>query len=152
MRLVLIQLYFSHFRPLRCGCYGSWYKPTWIILRMLVSRKGNTRVWLATWQWITLGQIICKWASQHQVLLKILWHYMRSYEIWVKQMLRYGDVIMSTIASQLTNVPIVYSTVCLNADQRKHQSSTLLAFVRGIHRWPRWIPRTKGQWRGNVSI
>ena len=29
-------------------------------------------------------------------------------------------------------------------DQRKHQSSASLAFVRGIHR-DRWIPRTKGQ-------
>ena len=26
-------------------------------------------------------------------------------------------------------------TVCLGADQRKHQSSASLAFVRGIHRW-----------------
>ena len=32
-------------------------------------------------------------------------------------------------------------------DQRKHQSSASLAFVRGIHR-DRWIPRTKGQQRG----
>ena len=28
------------------------------------------------------------------------------------------------------------STVCLGADQRNHQSSASLAFVRGIHRWP----------------
>ena len=32
-------------------------------------------------------------------------------------------------------------------DQRKHQSSASLAFVRGIHR-DQWIPRTKGQLRG----
>ena len=31
---------------------------------------------------------------------------------------------------------VVYSTVCSDADQRKHQSSASLAFVRGIHRWP----------------
>ena len=30
---------------------------------------------------------------------------------------------------------IVYSTVCSGADQRRHQSSASLAFVRGIHRW-----------------
>ena len=29
-----------------------------------------------------------------------------------------------------------YSIVCSGADQRKHQSSASLAFVRGIHRWP----------------
>ena len=48
----------------------------------------------------------------------------------------YGDVIMSTIASQITSLTIVYSTVYSGADQRKHQSSASLAFVWGIHRWP----------------
>ena len=45
----------------------------------------------------------------------------------------YSDVIRSTMASQITTVSIVYSTVCSGADQRKHQSSMSLAFVRGIH-------------------
>ena len=40
------------------------------------------------------------------------------------------------MASQFTGVSIVYSTVCLGADKRKHQSSASLAFVRKIHRWP----------------
>ena len=56
----------------------------------------------------------------------------------------YGDVIMGTIASQITSLTIVYSTVYSCADQRKHQSSASLAFVWGIHR-DRWIPRTNGQ-------
>ena len=43
---------------------------------------------------------------------------------------------MSTMASQITGVSIVYSTVCSGADQRKHQISASLAFVRVIHRWP----------------
>ena len=42
---------------------------------------------------------------------------------------------MGTMASQITGVSIVYSIVCSDADQRKHQSSATLAFVRGIHRW-----------------
>ena len=37
---------------------------------------------------------------------------------------------------QITSLTIVYSTVYSGADQRKHQSSASLAFVRGIHRWP----------------
>ena len=41
----------------------------------------------------------------------------------------YDDVIMSAIASQITCLTSVYS----GADQRKHQSPTSLAFVRGIH-------------------
>ena len=48
----------------------------------------------------------------------------------------YSDVIMGAIASQITDVSIVYSTVCSGANQRKHQSTVSLAFVRGIHRWP----------------
>ena len=47
-----------------------------------------------------------------------------------------NDVIMSAMASQITSLTIVYSTVYSGADQRKHQSSASLAFVRGIHRWP----------------
>ena len=43
---------------------------------------------------------------------------------------------MSKMASQITSLTIVYSTVYSGVDQRKHQSSTSLAFVRGIHRWP----------------
>ena len=50
-------------------------------------------------------------------------------------------VIMSPMASQITDVPIVYSIVCSAADQRKHQSSASLAFARGIHRWPVNSPR-----------
>ena len=48
----------------------------------------------------------------------------------------YGDVIMGTMASQINSLTIVYSTVYSGADQRKHQSSASLAFVRGIHRGP----------------
>ena len=43
---------------------------------------------------------------------------------------------MDTIASQITSLTTVYSTVYSGADQRKHQNSALLAFVRGIHRGP----------------
>ena len=40
------------------------------------------------------------------------------------------------IASLITSLTIVYSIVYSDTDQRKHQSSTSLAFVRGIHRGP----------------
>ena len=43
---------------------------------------------------------------------------------------------MGAIASQITSLTIVYSTVYSGADQRKHQSSASLAFVWGIHRGP----------------
>ena len=55
------------------------------------------------------------------------------------------------LASQITSLTIVYSTVYSDADQRKHQSSASLAFVRGIHRGPvisphKW-PVTRSIWR-----
>ena len=43
---------------------------------------------------------------------------------------------MGAIASQITSLTIVYSTVYSSADQRKHQSSALLAFVWRLHRGP----------------
>ena len=48
----------------------------------------------------------------------------------------YDDVLMGAIASQITSLTIVYSTVYSGADQSKHQSSASLAFVWGIHRGP----------------
>ena len=58
-------------------------------------------------------------------------------DIWGKlSTLHYGDVIMDAIASQITSLTIVYSIVYSDADQRKHQSSASLAFVRRIHREP----------------
>ena len=67
---------------------------------------------------------------------------------WIPQnLIHYIDVIMTTIASQITSLTVVNSTVYSDADERKHQSSASLAFVWGIHR-DRWISRTKGQLRG----
>ena len=59
-------------------------------------------------------------------------------------LVHYCDVIMGAMASQITSLMIVYSTVYSGADQRKHQSSASLAFVQGIlwwsvnspHKWP----------------
>ena len=50
--------------------------------------------------------------------------------------MHYDYVIMDSIASQITSLAIVYSTVHSGADQSKHQSSASLAFVWEIHRWP----------------
>ena len=43
---------------------------------------------------------------------------------------------MGAMASRITSLTIVYSSVCSGADQRKHQNSASLAFVWGIHRGP----------------
>ena len=55
----------------------------------------------------------------------------------------YCYVIMGAMASHITGVSIFGSTVGSGADQRKHQNSASLIFVREIDWW--WIPSTKGQ-------
>ena len=54
--------------------------------------------------------------------------------IWQWPDEHYSDVIMSTMESRITSLTILYSTIYSGANQRKHQSSASLAFVRGIHR------------------
>ena len=63
------------------------------------------------------------WRNDMEILSGPLWEH-------------YGDFIMGTIASQITSLTVVYSTVYSDAVQRNHQSSASLAFVWGIHRGP----------------
>ena len=63
----------------------------------------------------------------------------------------YNDLTMTMMAPQITSLTVVYSIVDAGADQRKHQSSASLAFVRGIHRdW--WFPAQRASNAENVSI
>ena len=70
----------------------------------------------------------------------VIWHYMFLLCCIVLYcivcLMYYSDVIMGTMASQITSISIVYSNVSSGADQIKHQSSASLALVRGIHRSP----------------
>ena len=78
----------------------------------------------------------CSHSRQDMALFELdLWRVM-SRAILFKNDAPYNDVLMSATASHITSVSIVCSTVCSSADQRKHQSSASLVFVRGIHRWP----------------
>ena len=58
--------------------------------------------------------------------------------------IHYSEVIMGEMASQITSLTIVYSTVYSGTDQIKHQRSASLALVREII-GDRWNPRTKEQ-------
>ena len=70
---------------------------------------------------------------------------------WEWSNCHYIDVIMTTMASQITSLTVVYSIVYSDADQRKHQSSATLAFVRGIHRGGEF-PAQMASYAENVSI
>ena len=65
--------------------------------------------------------------------LNVVWS---DFELTERHPYHYNDVILSEMASQITSLTIVYCTIYSGADQRKHQSSASLAFVRGIRRWP----------------
>ena len=58
---------------------------------------------------------------------------------------------MSVMASWITSLTIVYSTVYSGFEQRKHQSSASLALV-GEFTGDQWIPRTKASDAEIVSI
>ena len=59
----------------------------------------------------------------------------------------YDDVIMGTIASQITSLTIVYSTVYSGADQSTSKPR-VTCHLCGEFTGDRWIPRTNGQLRG----
>ena len=76
--------------------------------------------------WMTMFRCCCTESSSTQVTMTNT----------PSKTLHYSDVIMSTMASQITSLRIIYSAIYSCADQRKHLSSASLAFVRGIHRGP----------------
>ena len=47
-----------------------------------------------------------------------------------------SNVIINAMASQITDISIVYSTICSGADQRKYQSSALPAFELSTAKLP----------------
>ena len=69
--------------------------------------------------------LTCKWIVKYEYISLYITH-LNSH---------YGDVIKSMMASKITSLAIVYSTVYSGSDQRKNQSSVSLAFVRGINLW-----------------
>ena len=72
--------------------------------------------------------------------VEISWHTCDVIVIGLCAICHYSDVIMSAIASQITGVSMVCSTVSSDAGQRKHYSFASLAFVSGIHQWPAISP------------
>ena len=71
--------------------------------------------------------------NNKDIIQIVLWQ-QRSKQHWLRSGHHYTDVTMSPMASKIASLAIVYSTVYLAADQRKHQSSMSMAFVRIIHR------------------
>ena len=108
----------------------------------------TVQIW-ATFQWFS---ITFNW-SEKNIKNSIscgAWG-LRKIPVIYLRMIHYNDVIIGAIASQITSLTIVYSTVYSDADERKHQSSASLAFVWGIHGWrvntPHKLPITRKMFR-----
>ena len=106
----------QHITVLFLSCCGGWYTlcPMWHIVPITCMI-----VQCILWN-IQIGMINIVFLGH--ICTELVYHY--------------NDVIMGTISSQITSLTIVYSITYSDADQRKHQSSASLAFVRGIHRGP----------------
>ena len=126
---VIVQLFYSHLAQLHHRYATAPWSNTWNMGKCI------------TWSTRTPNITTAKQSTAKSLLQKV-WDVLHSIRCF-----HYIDVIMTTRASQIISLTFVNSTVYSDADQRKHQSSTSLAFVWGIHR-DRWIPRTKRQLRG----
>ena len=108
-----------------------------------------TRICMCIYVSFEVYMLTCSWRNLKCITLKEFPYSALTVSLLhQKKPTHYGDVVMGTVASQISSLTIVYSTIYSDADQRKHQSSASLAFVRGIHReftGDRWIPRTNGQ-------
>ena len=116
------------------------------------SMKSHTSTQIARFMWPARGQpgssrpqlgpVLAPWTYQGTFVG--LYMYDDGRDNWYKDpscnnmfsSSHYSDVIMGTMASQITSLTIVYSSVYSGADQGKQHSSAPLAFVRGNHWWP----------------
>ena len=90
---------------------------------------------LIWWPLIRQTVSIRFWTISVETFIIVMLHRMSGLEkAAIGPAVHYSDVIMGTLPSQITSLTIFYSIVYSDADQRKHQSSASLAFVRGIHR------------------
>ena len=70
----------------------------------------------------------------------------------IKDICHYGDVMMGTMASQITSLTIVYSIVNQGADQRKHQKLRLTGLCAGSSPVTGEFPAQMASNAENVSI
>ena len=96
-----------------------------------------TAFWMLTWMiWDTTEQTDRQPGRQTHRVEGYGQRYHLPWPCNISRLTHYNDEMMSAMASKITSVSIAYSTVYSVADKKTHQSSTSLAFVRGIHRWP----------------
>ena len=108
----------------------------------------SENIYIRQWTWLSLVRVIAWCQTGPEPLSTSMLIYCQSIgpigtnfaEVSIKrgwawfnnlhlEMYNDNDVIMGTIASQITSLTSVYSTVYSGTDERKHQSSASLAFM-----------------------
>ena len=88
-------------------------------------------------EWVLWGESTGdQWIFDSIMLSLFLDSYCTAVFIWISlysQPVHYNGIKMSVMASQITSLTIVYSSLYSGADQSKHQSSMSRAFVSRIH-------------------
>ena len=124
------------FRFRNCGIIAIWTK-WWIFCRwkfrlhFLECKLHYCILIIFLLKFVPMGSI-----DKFTLVQVIVWHHKGNHSLPELVLIHYNDVIMGAMASQITSLTTVYSTVYSGADQRKHQSSASLAFVWGNHRKP----------------
>ena len=111
------------------SCLGEWHLLPYLVVLLISAR---------------IPPISTRVSAHCQAIDRAMWYrrgavtdntHLTSHTFWFDSayiVTHYNDVIMSAMASQIFNVLIVGLTVCSGADQRKHQSSAWLVFVKGV--------------------
>ena len=123
----------KHFKPKRIPCFVT-EKCISQITGFIIDTSEKYAYYSDT-RWYSSEVIITMWKA------------------WVRDVFHnYSDVIMGAIASQITSLTIVDSTVYSSADQRKHQSSASLAICAGNSPVTGEFPAQMASNAENVSI
>ena len=142
---------FPHYRPFRKETTGG---------RWIPSKQGSVAQSLDAFISINMNKLLIQ-QSSYQCLRNIVnaesfmhvlpdseWPVCKLSKHWLWNATHYNDVIMGVIASQITSLTIVYSTVYSGADPKKNMKATRHCPLCGEFTGDGWIPGTNGQWRG----
>ena len=122
-----------------CSIDGYYGMPVVLYRKFLMLKRGlhcNLSYAFFNWSMLILKKLWLMIDWSHLAAVESILPFIVYWSQVTAEPLHWGDVIMGTIASQITSLTIVCSTAYSGTDQRKHQSSASLAFVRGIHRSP----------------
>ena len=134
----------SHFYASMCK---EWSEFWWACTELIIGRIGRIpehlpplpRYWTLQWTGCQEGYHHLHVTLNHTWFVELNKYNICTYDECI--IVHYSDVIMSMMASQITNVSIIYSTVCSGADQRKQAPC----------HWPLWGEFTDSLHKGPVT-